>query len=82
MVWAEFWNEVFTKVLQYGIVAILITLNVVIFFLICIGGAFGLEYLSNKYVQAEIKEYLKKRMEENGTSDISNREEGETKSDR
>lgn len=81
MVWAEFWNGVFTKVLQYGIVAILITLNVVIFFLICIGGAFGLEYLSNKLTQAEIKEYLKKRMEENGTSDISNREEGETKSD-
>ena len=77
MVWTEFWNGLFTKYLQYSILAILITLTIVIFFLICIGGALGLDYLSSKLAQAETKEYIKKRMEENGATDISNREKGE-----
>lgn len=66
MAWSEFWSEIFTKVLQYGIVAILITLTVVIFMMLCAGCALSMEYLLDNHAQAK-----KKSREKNETTDIS-----------
>lgn len=68
MAWSEFWNGLFTKYLQYSILAILVTITIIIFLLLCFGVALGMDYLDDKHAQAK-----KKRREKNEPVEISDK---------
>ena len=72
MVWSEFWNELFAKCLQHCILAILVTITIVIFLLLCVGGVLGMDYLIDKQAQAK-----KKNREKNEPVEISDQLEEE-----
>lgn len=60
MVWTEFWNGLFTKGLQLGLLAILVIATITIFMLLCASCAFGMDYLIDKHAQAKKKKQREK----------------------